>query len=253
MTITFLGTGSSQGVPVIACSCPTCLSSDARDRRLRSSIYLTQHSQSVVIDAGPDLRYQALRAGIKRLDTLLLTHEHRDHTGGLSEVRSFVLKQNQPLTVYARAQVLEHLQRTFNYLFAKAPYQATPNFELHTIEDCIFSVDGLSVVPIQVYHNTLPIWGFRIGQLIYITDAKVIPEVEIAKMRGSTVLVVNALRKESHPAHFSLEEALALAKKVNTEVTYLTHISHQMGLHEAVSKELPANVHLAYDGLQVSL
>ena len=207
----------------------------------------------MLIDAGPDLRYQALRTGMNRLDALLFTHEHRDHTGGLSEVRSFVLQQKKPVAIYARAKVLERLQQEFNYLFTKAPYQATPNLELRTIEDRTFEVDGLAVVPIQVYHNTLPIWGFRIGELTYITDAKVIPEMEIAKMRGTTVLIVNALRKESHPAHFSLEEALAFAKKVNAEVTYLTHISHQMGLHEEVSKALPDNVHLAYDGLQFSL
>ena len=253
MTITFLGTGSSQGVPVIACSCPTCLSSDTSDHRLRSAVHLTQHGQSVLIDPGPDLRYQVLRAGIKRLDTLLVTHEHRDHTGGLGEVRSFVLKQKQPVAIYACARVLAYLQQAFSYLFPKASCQATPNFTLHTIEDHAFAVDRLTVVPIQVYHNALPVCGFRIGAFTYITDAKVISEAAIAKMRGTRVLVVNALRKTAHPAHFNLEEALALAKKVNPEVTYLTHISHQMGLHEVVSKTLPANVHLAHDGLQVKL
>ena len=252
MELTFLGTGSSQGVPVITCSCPTCHSSDPRDHRLRSAVLLTQQDKHILIDAGPDLRYQLLRAEIKGIDALLLTHEHWDHIGGLNELKNSVLRQKQPLAVYARVQVLEQLQQRFNHLFTKLPYQTTPNFELHPIEDHPFEVHGLAVVPTQVYHNTLPIWGFRIGDLTYITDAKVIPEAEIAKLQGTTVLVVNALRKEAHPAHFSLEEALAFARKVNAEVTYLTHISHQMGLYAEVSKELPDNVHLAYDSLQVS-
>ncbi|MEM9416787.1 MAG: MBL fold metallo-hydrolase [Bacteroidota bacterium] len=253
MKITFLGTGSSQGVPVISCTCPTCASADPRDNRLRSSIHLTQQGKNILIDAGPDLRYQALRAGIQEVDALLITHEHRDHTGGLSEIRSTVLRQEQPVAVYARDQVLEHIQRDFHYLFTPTPQHWRPSFELHEIKKRPFEAFGVAVTPIQVYHNTLPIWGFRIDEFTYITDAKVIPEEEIAKLQGTRVLVVNALRKESHPAHFNLEEALALAQKVGAKVTYLTHISHQMGLHAEVSQELPDNVYLAYDGLQLSV
>lgn len=207
----------------------------------------------MLIDAGLDLRYQALRAGIKEVDALLLTHEHRDHTGGLIEIRNTVLKQKQPVAIYARDQVLASIQRDFHYLFAPTPHQTRPSFELHEIKNSPFEAFGVAVVPLQVYHNKLPVWGFRISEFTYITDAKVIPEEEIAKIKGARVLVVNALRKESHGAHFNLEEALALAQKVDAEVTYLTHISHQMGLHAEVSKELPENVHLAYDGLQLNL
>ena len=220
---------------------------------MRSAVHLTHQGKSILIDAGPDLRYQALRAGIKKVDALLLTHEHRDHTGGISEIRSAVLKPKQPVAVYARGRVLEHIQRDFHYLFTQVPHQAVPSFELHAIEDHPFEACGVAVTPIQVYHNKLPVWGFRIDGFTYITDAKVIPEEEIAKIQGTRVLVVNALRQEPHPAHFNLEEALALAQKVDAEVTYLTHISHQMGLHAEVSKELPGNVQLAYDGLQLKL
>jgi len=253
LTITFLGTGSSQGVPVIACSCPTCHSSDSKDKRLRSSIYLTQHDTSILIDSGPDLRQQVLSAGIERLDALLLTHGHRDHTGGLSEMRSFVFKHEKEIPLYASAHVLECLQQEFTYLFARTPHQEISNFELHTIENCPFQIENLTVVPIRVYHHTLPIWGFRLGELTYITDAKSIAEEEIAKIRGTTVLIVNALQREPHLAHFSLTEAIALAQQVNAKVTYLTHISHCLGFHKKVSKELPRGIYLAYDGLKVSL
>jgi len=212
---------------------------------------LIQDGKSILIDAGPDLRRQSLSAGIKEVDALLLTHEHRDHTGGLHEIRSAVLKQKQPVAVYASDRVLAHIQRDFHYLFTPMTHQVAPSFELHTIEHRSFEACGVVVAPLQVYHNTLPIQGFRIGEFAYITDAKVIPEEEIAKMKGTRVLVVNALRKEPHAAHFNLKEALALVKKVDAEVTYLTHISHQMGLHAEVSQELPGNVHLAYDGLQL--
>ncbi len=253
MTITFLGTGSSQGVPVIACSCPTCHSSDAKDERLRSSIHLTKNGTSILIDSGPDLRQQVLSAGIERLDALLLTHGHRDHTGGLNEIRSFVFKQKKTIPIYASAQVLGCLQQEFTYLFEKNPCQKTPNFELHPIENFSFEIKDLTVVPIRVYHHTLPIWGFRLGELTYITDAKSIREEERAKIRGTTVLIVNALEKEPHPAHFSLSEAIALAQQVNAKVTYLTHMSHHLGRHQEVSKELPSSIHLAYDGLKISV
>lgn len=253
MTITFLGTGSSQGVPVIACSCPTCYSSDAKDKRLRSSIHLTKNGTSILIDSGPDLRQQVLSAGIKRLDALLLTHGHRDHTGGLNELRSFVFKQKKTIPIYASAHVLGCLQQEFTYLFTRTPHQEISNFELHTIKNCPFEIESLTVIPIRVYHHTLPIWGFRLGELTYITDAKSIAEEEIAKIRGTAVLIVNALQKEPHLAHFSLTEAIALAQQVNAKVTYLTHMGHHLGRHQEVSKELPGNIYLAYDGLQFSV
>jgi len=253
LTVTLLGTGSSQGVPVIACSCLVCHSSDVRDRRLRSSIHLTHRGKSILIDSGPDLRQQVLRSGITWLDTLLLTHEHRDHTGGFSELRSFVLQQKKEISIYASASVLDCLQQEFPYLFARTPYQTTTNFPLYPISNRPFEIDHLTVVPIQVHHNTLPIWGFRIGELTYITDAKIITEEELAKIRGTTVLIVNALQKEPHHAHFSLSEAIALAQHVNAKTTYLTHIRHYLGFHQEISKTLPSSIYLAYDGLQFSI
>lgn len=253
MTITFLGTGSSQGVPVIACSCPTCCSLDAKDQRLRSAIYLTQHGKSILIDSGPDLRQQLLRARTEQIDALLLTHEHRDHTGGIGEMRSLILKNKKAIPIYASTQVLACLRREYDYLFKKTPCQEAPNFELYPIENSPFNVACLTVVPIQVYHKTLPIWGFRIGDLTYITDAKFITEKEITKARGTTILILNALQRKPHSAHFSLEEAIALAQQVNAKATYLTHISHHLGLYQEVSKELPGGIHLAYDGLQLRL
>ena len=253
MTITFLGTGSSHGVPVIACSCPTCHSSDTKDKRLRSSVYLSDRGKSILIDAGPDLRQQALRADINRLDTILLTHGHRDHIGGLDEIRSLVFKYKKSVPLYASDNLLKRLRMECGYLFTRALHQKVSSLDPHPIDDTPFVVNGLTTIPIRIYHDNLPIWGFRIGKFTYITDASAIAEEEIAKVRGTTVLVVNALRKESNHAHFSLSEAIAFAKEVKAEATYLTHISHHMGLHEEVSKELPANVHLAYDGLQLSL
>ena len=253
MTITFLGTGSSQGVPTIACTCPICRSSDPKDQRLRSSIHFTKYGKSILIDAGPDLRQQMLRAKIERLDALLLTHEHQDHTGGLGELRSFVLKQKKTIPTYSSAHVLEYLRHKFTYLFPRTPCQEATNFELCPIKNYSFEVEGLTVVPIRVYHKDLPIWGFRIGGLTYITDAKNIGKEEVAKIRGTSVLIVNALQKEPHPAHFSLQEAITFAQQVNASVTYLTHIGHHLGFHQEVSRGLPSNIHLAYDGLQISL
>lgn len=253
MNIGFLGTGSSQGTPVIACSCTICRSSDVRDHRLRSAIHLTEHGKSILIDSGPDLRQQVLGMKIDRIDALLLTHEHRDHVGGLDEMRSFVHKHKKTIPIYASAHVLTRLQREYAYLLTKKSYQSKPDFSFYTINNHPFEVGGLNIVPIRVYHNSLPIWGFRIGQLTYITDAKYITEGEIDKIRGTTILIVNALQRVPHPAHFSLQEAISLAQQVNAPQTYLTHISHYLGHHQEVSKELPRGIHLAYDGLRISV
>ncbi|MHA7877405.1 MAG: MBL fold metallo-hydrolase [Bacteroidota bacterium] len=253
MKITFLGTGSSQGIPVIACPCPVCHSSNVQDRRLRSAIQLTEHGKHILIDSGPDLRQQILSMGVNRIDALLLTHGHRDHIGGLDELRSFVYKYKKTIPIYASDYVITHLQQAYAYLFARKAYQKAPNFSLHSIENRPFVVEGLTVIPIRVYHDTLPIWGFRIGQLTYITDAKYITEAEVDKIRGTTVLIVNALQRNPHPAHFSLQEAITLAQQVNAPLTYLTHIGHHLGYHQEVSRGLPSNIHLAYDGLQISV
>mmetsp|Transcript_6349 Transcript_6349/g.14369 ORF Transcript_6349/g.14369 Transcript_6349/m.14369 type:complete len:238 (+) Transcript_6349:2615-3328(+) len=237
----------------MACSCPVCRSGDARDKRLRSSLHVATHNKSILIDAGPDLRQQVLRAGIEWVDALLLTHAHRDHLGGLGELRSLVLKHKQAIPLYASAYVLECIRKEFAYLFTKKTQQAVSNFKIFPIEGHALNVNCLTVVPIQVYHHALPIWGFRIGELTYITDAKVIAEEEVAKMRGTTVLVVNALQQAPHPSHFNLKEAITLAQTVNAKVTYLTHISHHLGFYQAVSKKLPRNIHLAYDGLRFNV
>ncbi len=253
MKITFLGTGSSQGVPIIACKCQVCQAPDAKDKRLRSSIHFTTKGKSMIIDPGPDLRQQVLRERISSLDVLLFTHGHRDHTGGLGEVKSFFGK-GQKIAIYGAAQVIQRLQQEYAYLFEAPCYAGAPKFDIHTIEGTPFMLfDDLTVIPIYVYHDRLPIWGFRLGELTYITDAKVIAEEEIKKIQKTTVLIVNALQQEPHHAHFSLQEAIVLAKKVNAKMTYLTHIGHQMGLHDEVSKTLPKNIQLAYDGLKISL
>lgn len=216
-------------------------------------MYLNIHGKRILIDAGPDLRQQVLRVGMQQLDALLLTHEHRDHTGGLGEIKSFVFQQAKCVPTYASARVFHCLQREFPYLFADELYQRIPHFKCHTIANHPFLVEGTSVMPIQVYHKHLPIWGFKIGALAYITDAKVIAAEEVAKLQGITTLVVNALQQEPNPSHFNLSEAIELAQQVNARVTYLTHIGHRMGMHQEVAESLPLHIHLAYDGLQVEV
>lgn len=237
----------------MACTCATCCSPDSQDKRLRSSLHLIHEDRSLLIDAGPDLRQQLLRAEIDQVDSILFTHEHRDHTGGLSEADSLVFKQKKPIALYAGARVLERLQQEYAYLFSQSLHPSIPSFELFTIDYRPFGVDNCSVVPIRVIHDKLPIWGFRLGALTYITDAKAIAEEEIAKVRGTRILIVNALQKETDPKHFSLAEAIAFAQQVNAKETYITHISHCMGRHQEVSQELPPHIHLAYDGLRLSL
>ena len=253
MIITFLGTGASQGVPVIGCSCATCRSPNSKNKRLRSAIHLAEEDKRLLIDAGPDLRQQLLAANLTQIDALLLTHEHRDHVGGFNELGGLSFAQKSGIQVYASAHVHNRLQEEFYYLFEEAPLRPMPAFQLNTIDSAPFTVEGFAVMPIQVLHGTLPILGFRIGGLTYITDAKYIADEEVAKMRGTTVLVVNALQQQAHHAHFNLQEAIALAERVAAKTTYITHVGHCLGLHEEVSKELPPNIHLAYDGLQLRL
>ncbi|MRT93727.1 MBL fold metallo-hydrolase [Ancylomarina sp. 16SWW S1-10-2] len=253
MKLTFLGTGTSQGVPIIACKCPVCLSTDKRDKRLRSSVLIEVDGQNIVIDSGPDFRYQMLRAKVEKLDAIIFTHEHKDHTAGLDDVRAFNWVNKKAVDIYAEERVQASLKQEFAYVFAEFRYPGIPQIKLWTVENKPFLIKGTKITPIRVKHFKLPVYGYRIGDLAYITDANYISSEEKEKLKVLKVLVVNALRKEKHLSHFTLSEALALIKELKPDVAYLTHISHQLGFHEEVSKELPDNVFLAYDGLEVEV
>jgi phosphoribosyl 1,2-cyclic phosphate phosphodiesterase len=253
MQITFLGTGTSQGVPVIACGCEVCQSLDFRDKRLRVSIHIEIDGKSFVVDTGPDFRQQMLRERIKNLDAVIFTHEHKDHTAGLDDVRAFNFFQKRDMPIYARKQVLEQIQTEFAYAFKEIKYPGIPQIELNEIQNQPFEVAGVNFMPVEVMHLHLPVFGFRIKDFTYITDVNFISEEEIEKVKGSKIIVVGALRKEKHLSHFSLSEAIEVIGKIAPEQAYITHISHQMGLHREVEMELPPFIHLAYDGLVLRL
>ncbi|MCS6973852.1 MAG: MBL fold metallo-hydrolase [Cyclobacteriaceae bacterium] len=253
MTITFLGTGTSQGVPVIGCDCEVCTSVDFRDKRLRSSVHIQNGSLSLVIDTGPDFRQQILRENIQRLDAVLFTHAHRDHTAGLDDVRAFNFKQNMHMPVYGSEATLNQLKQDFAYIFGPDNYPGLPRLQLHALTTRSFSVQHLEIIPLPVYHYKLPVLGFRIGSFAYITDANQIPEETMERIKGVRVLVLNALQREPHISHFNLDEAVLMAQRIGAQKTYFTHISHKLGLHRAVEKELPHNIGLAWDGLRIDL
>ncbi|WP_181308471.1 MBL fold metallo-hydrolase [Rufibacter sp. XAAS-G3-1] len=253
MKITFLGSGTSQGVPVIGCECEVCRSLDYRDKRLRVSILVEVEGKSLIVDAGPDFRQQMLRERVKRVDAVLFTHEHKDHTAGLDDIRAYNFMQHLDMPLYADQRVLHQLQQEFSYIFTNHTYPGVPRVELNPIQNEPFEVQGIPITPIHVLHHRLPVFGFRIGDFTYITDANFISDAEKEKIKGSKIVVLNALRKEPHISHFSLSEALAVLKEVAPEQAYLTHISHLLGLHRVVEKELPSHVKLAYDGLVLTL
>lgn len=254
MKITFLGTGTSQGVPVIACECAVCSSSDHHDKRLRVSVLLEVNGKNLVIDAGPDFRYQMLRAGVKNLEAILFTHEHKDHVAGLDDIRAFNYKQQSEIDIYAHRRVQDALKKEFHYIFSGNNYPGIPQLKLNDIlENESFTAAGIEIMPVSVMHFQLPIFGFRIGNFTYITDAKTISEDQKEKIKGSEILVINALQKESHISHFTLSEALHFAAEINAPKTYLTHISHRMGTHHEISRELPEGVFMAYDGLELEI
>jgi len=246
--ITFLGTGTSQGVPVIACNCNTCISGDEHDKRLRTSVLIETDNVSLVIDAGPDFRQQMLRANVIRLDAILLTHEHKDHIGGLDDVRAFNYKSQDAIDIYSEERVQKVLKKDYSYVFSEYQYPGIPKMRLNPVPEQGFDVKGLNILPVRVFHYRLPVYGFRIGNFGYITDANYIPEESKEKLYGIKYLVINALRKEKHISHFSLREAIDFIREISPKKAYITHISHQMGLHAEVSKELPAGITLAYDG-----
>jgi phosphoribosyl 1,2-cyclic phosphate phosphodiesterase len=254
MKVTFLGTGTSQGVPLIGCQCRVCSSEDPRDKRLRSSVMIEDNGSVFVIDSGPDFRQQMLREKVTRLDAVIFTHEHKDHIAGLDDVRAFNYLHHRHMDVYASERVQSALRREFAYIFSGEEYPGIPKINLHTIHDSTpFRVGETEFQPVEVLHYRLPVLGFRIGGFSYITDANFIAEEEKEKIRNSDVLVINALRREKHVSHFSLEEATQLVEELRPGNAYLIHISHQLGRHEEIEKELPAGIHCAYDGLQLRI
>jgi phosphoribosyl 1,2-cyclic phosphate phosphodiesterase len=259
LKFTFLGTGTSQGIPVIACECPVCLSSDEKDKRLRVSLLVESSSTTVCIDAGPDFRTQMLRTDVKCLDAVVFTHEHNDHTAGLDDVRAFNYAQKKAMPLYTSTRVQKRLEEQYSYIFKNASYPGVPKIEFCHINDAPFVIGDIRFTPIQLMHAELPVLGFRMelidgtDSFTYITDANHIDEVELEKFRNTPHLVLNALKREKHHSHFSLQEAIALAKKQEAGQLYLTHISHQMGKHELVQAGLPSGMQLACDGLSVEV
>ncbi|WP_341841616.1 MBL fold metallo-hydrolase [Chitinophaga caseinilytica] len=254
MKVTFLGTGTSQGVPVIACPCNVCASSDPRDNRLRSSILISdEKAGNIVIDTTPDFRYQMLRAQVKRLEAVVITHSHKDHIAGMDDIRAFNYFQQQPIDIYASDYSQDVIMREFSYAFADFKYPGIPELNLRSIGNEPFSVNGLKFTPVNVLHHKMPVLGFRFGDFTYITDANFIAPEEKEKIRGSKVLVLNALRREKHISHFTLDEAIELGRELEVPQVLFTHISHQLGLHAEVEPMLPEGMHLAYDGLEIIL
>jgi phosphoribosyl 1,2-cyclic phosphate phosphodiesterase len=243
----FLGTGTSTGVPQLGCKCEVCTSSDIRDRRLRCSVLITYEGKRFLIDAGPDLRQQFITNKIEALDAILLTHEHYDHVGGLDDLRPLG-KTN----IYGEKNVLHAIQRNMPYCFGTHRYPGVPDLVLHEINESEFEIDGVKILPIRALHAKLPILGFRIGDLAYLTDVKAIPEDQFQKMKGLKVFVINALRHEEHIAHLSVNEAIDIARRVTAEGTYFTHASHHLGLQRDIEKELPENINFAYDNLSIN-
>jgi len=254
LIVTFLGTGTSQGIPVIGCKCKVCKSSSNFDKRLRSSIHLIKNNTSIVIDTGPDFRQQMLNNNIDRLDAVLFTHEHKDHVAGLDDVRSFNFLQKKPMDIFCSDRVFDCLKREYIYIFDdKFNYPGIPKINRYNLKNKPFTYKDFIIEPILVKHYKLPVFGFRVDNFCYITDASFIDEQEKKKMKNLDVLVLNALRKEKHISHFNLQEALELIEELKPKTAYLTHISHLLGLHDEVSKELPKNVFLSYDNLSLTI
>jgi len=253
LTVTFLGTGTSQGVPVIGCECEVCSSIDFQDNRLRSAIHIAVDGLSLVVDTGPDFRQQMLRNRVKILDAILFTHAHKDHTAGMDDIRSFNFLQERDMPIYARQDVISQLKDEFAYVFAESKYPGVPRVKVNEIKNVPFRIGDTLITPIEVMHHKLPVLGFRINDFTYITDANYISDEEKEKIKGSKVLVLNALQKKPHISHFTLAEALELIEELTPEKAYLTHISHKLGLHRDVKNELPENVELGWDGMKIEI
>lgn len=253
MKFTFLGTGTSSGVPMIACQCAVCTSSDFRDNRLRTSAMLEYGETRIIIDIGPDFRQQLLRNQVSRVDAILMTHGHKDHTAGLDEVRALNFMSGKEIVLYLDELTEKMMRNQYDYIFQEHQYKSLPKIQLHRISDQAFNIGGTEIQPFQVMHHKMPVTAFRFGDLTYITDCNAIAENEMEIIRGTRILVVNGLRKKKHLSHFTLKEALELAESLQVESCYITHISHQLGKHEEISAELPDFAHLAYDGLAITV
>ena len=251
LKITFLGTGTSSGVPMIGCDCEVCTSTDKKDNRLRSSILVQSQTTTLVVDTGPDFRYQMLRQKVKHLDAVVFTHPHKDHLAGLDDIKAFNYFTKRPMEIYADSLTEEALRRDFYYAFSDTKYPGIPELNLNTINLDPFTVGDIPIIPVLVWHLKMPVLGFRFGKFTYITDANRIEEGEKEKIKGSEILVLNALRKQKHISHFTLQEAIDMVQELKIQTAYFTHISHQLALHASIESELPEGIHLAYDGLQL--
>jgi phosphoribosyl 1,2-cyclic phosphate phosphodiesterase len=253
LKVTFLGTGTSTGIPMIGCTCAVCTSTNKKDKRLRTSILVESATTTIVVDTTPDFRYQMLRINNTKLDAVLFTHPHKDHIAGLDDIRAYNFFQQKPMDVYANTLTAEALKREFAYVFADKKYPGIPQINLHTIDETTFDIGDINVQPFTVWHHKMPVFGFRFGNFTYITDANKIEEQVKEKIKGSDVIVLNALRNEHHISHFNLKEAIALVQEMKIPNAYFTHISHQLGKHDDVEKNLPQGIHLGYDGLTLNV
>jgi phosphoribosyl 1,2-cyclic phosphate phosphodiesterase len=253
LDITILGSGTSTGVPLIGCDCEVCTSTNPKNKRLRTSIKISSSTTTVVIDTTPDFRYQMLRTNTTQIDAVVFTHPHRDHYAGLDDIRPFNYFSQKSMAIYANTLTQVAIKRDFYYAFEKDKDAGLPEMILHTIDKDPFTIGDIPFTPIQVMHREMPVLGFRMGDFTYITDANFIPEMEMEKIKGSKVLILNALRKQTHPTHYNLEQALAVVANLDIPTVYFTHFSHQIGLHDEVEAFLPKGIHLAYDGLQFSV
>lgn len=254
ISITILGTGTSQGIPVIGCDCAVCQSDNPKDKRLRVSALVQVGETNIVIDCGPDFRQQMLREKVVNVDGIIFTHEHTDHVIGVDDVRPMNFRTRENMPLYAVERVQRDLKNRFGYAFVENPYPGAPLLELKTIDkNTPFEIKGVEIMPIEIMHGQLPILGFRIGDFAYLTDMKTVADDEFAKLKGVKIIVIDSLQQREHFSHMTLEESLAFAEKVGAEQTYLTHLSHVMGLHEEVSKLLPENVEIAFDGLKIQV
>ena len=253
MRITLLGTGTSQGVPVVACNCEVCLSSNSKDNRLRSSVMIQVDGLNLVIDTGPDFRQQMLREKVMKVDSILFTHHHKDHVAGMDDIRAFNYKSKKDMPIYCNQTTGDALKLEFPYIFSALNYPGIPKVAINIIDNEPFTIEETIITPIKVLHYKLPVFGFRIKNFVYLTDVSEISEIEKEKMKGADLIILDALRKKSHVSHFNLEQALDLLKELNPKQALLTHISHFMGLNDNINKELPDHINLAYDGQVVIL
>ncbi|MES2655046.1 MAG: MBL fold metallo-hydrolase [Bacteroidota bacterium] len=252
MKVTFLGSGTSQGVPIIACHCRVCTSTNQADKRLRSSILVQYHDKNIVVDTGPDFRQQMLTVKIDSCHAILFTHAHRDHLAGLDDIRGFNFAMKKPIDIYCEPIVDAAIRQEFHYAFEEPKYPGVPEMTMHPLSETTLELFGKKIIPLRVWHHKLPVLGFKFDNFVYITDANKIDDEVKEKIKGADVLVLNALRREPHISHFTLQEAVDLINELKPKQAYLTHISHQLGLHDEVNSELPKHIQLAYDGLELN-